>query len=73
MLFCHRHIGKLGAVGGYKLIKSFDAVFSAGVAITVDGEEASAPDNDGRQSGGITVPPLAYLVLLGARLFLPAD
>jgi hypothetical protein len=70
---CHRHVGKVAAVGTHKLIKSFDAIVSAGMAITVDDDEASAPDDDGRQSGGIAVPPLAYLLLLGTRLFLPAD
>jgi hypothetical protein len=68
-----RHIGKLGVVGAHKLIKGFDAIISAGMAITVDDDEASAPDNDGRQSSGMTVPPLAYLLRLGARLFLPAN
>ena len=72
-VLCHRHVGKVAAVGTHKLIKSFDAIVSAGMAITVDDDEASAPDDDGRQSGGIAVPPLAYLLLLGTRLFLPAD
>ena len=70
---CHRHIGKLAAVSAYKPIKSFDAVIAARVPITVDHDKASAPDNDCRQSGGISVPPFAYLLLFGARLFLPAN
>jgi hypothetical protein len=60
---CHRHVDKVAAVGTHKLIKSFDAIVSAGMAITVDDDEASAPDDDGRQSGGIAVPPLAFAPL----------
>jgi hypothetical protein len=37
-----------------------EALDPAELAYTLH-DEASAPDDDGRQSGGIAVPPLAYL------------
>jgi len=43
------------------------------MAITVDDDEASAPDNNSRQSGGMSVPPVVHLLGLSSCFFLPAD
>src|SRR5262249_92431 len=71
--FCYRHIGKVAAIRVHKPVEGFDAVIAVRMPIAVDDDEARTSDNDGRQSGGMSVPPLAYLLLFGARLFLPAD
>ena len=71
--FCHRHVGKVAAVGAHKSIEGFDAVIAARMPIAVDDDEANAPDKDGRQCGRVVEPPFANLLRLGARLFLPAN
>src|SRR5262249_33374144 len=71
--FCHRDVGEAAAVGAQKSVEGCDAVIAARMPIAVDDDERSTPDNDGRQGGGISVPPPAYLLLLGTSLLLPAS
>src|SRR5262249_46968465 len=70
---CHRHIGKVAAVGAQEPIEGFDAVVAARMPIAVNDDEASAPNRYSCQRARLSAPPLADLLWLCARLFLPAN
>src|SRR6476469_4631707 len=69
----HRHVGKVATVGAKKPIEGFDAVIAARMPIAVDGDEASAPDEDSGQRARMSLPPFADLPWFSARFFLPPD
>lgn len=70
---CHRHVGKVAAVGAQKSVEGLNAVITAGMPIAVDDDEPIATHKNGRQCGAVAEPPIANLLRLGARLFLPAN